>query len=171
MSRPIVVLCPHFAPDTAPTGEVITRIVEEFVAAGQRVHVVTSLPWYRAHEIEDGWTGRLVRRERTAWGSIIRVHPFPGKSKSNLARRALVFERLTRQVVVVRIDWLAHQPFAYATGGAGALGRVGDLARLATHLRRHLGQAFATLLQLALRYGCGELHAVFDCSGLAARSD
>lgn len=91
MSRPIVVLCPHFAPDAAPTGEVITRIVEEFVAAGQRVHVVTSLPWYRAHEIENGWTGRLVRRERTAWGSIIRVHPFPGKSKSNLARRALGF--------------------------------------------------------------------------------
>jgi colanic acid biosynthesis glycosyl transferase WcaI len=91
MSRPIVVLCPHFAPDTAPTGEVITRIVEEFVAAGQRVHVVTSLPWYRAHEIESGWSGRLVRREVMPWGSVIRVHPFPGKSKSNLARRALGF--------------------------------------------------------------------------------
>ena len=91
MSRPIVVLCPHFAPDTAPTGEVITRIVEEFVTAGQRVHVVTSLPWYRAHEIESGWTGRLVRREVTSWGSVIRVHPFPGKSKSNLVRRAMGF--------------------------------------------------------------------------------
>lgn len=91
MSRPIVVLCPHFAPDTAPTGEVITRIVEEFVAAGQVVHIVTSLPWYRSHSIEEGWTGRLVRREVTSWGSITRVHPFPGKSKSNLLRRALGF--------------------------------------------------------------------------------
>ncbi len=91
MSRPIVVLCPHFAPDTAPTGDVITRIVQEFVAKGQRVHVVTSLPWYRTHSIETGWTGRLVRREKTAWGSIIRVHPFPGKSKSNLLRRAIGF--------------------------------------------------------------------------------
>jgi colanic acid biosynthesis glycosyl transferase WcaI len=70
---------------------VITRIVQEFVAKGQRVHVVTSLPWYRTHAIESGWTGRLVRREKTAWGSIIRVHPFPGKSKSNLLRRAIGF--------------------------------------------------------------------------------
>lgn len=91
MSRPIIVLCPHFAPDTAPTGDVITRIVHEFVGTGQRVHVVTSLPWYRTHAIETGWTGRLVRREKTAWGSIIRVHPFPGKSKSNLLRRAIGF--------------------------------------------------------------------------------
>ena len=91
MSRPIVVLVPHFAPDTAPTGEVITRIVDEFIAAGRRIHIVTSLPWYRTHAIEEGWTGRLVRRERTAWGSIIRVHPFPGKSKSNLLRRAVGF--------------------------------------------------------------------------------
>jgi colanic acid biosynthesis glycosyl transferase WcaI len=91
MSRPIVVLVPHFAPDTAPTGEVITRIVDEFIAAGRRIHIVTSLPWYRTHAIEEGWSGRLVRRERTAWGSIIRVHPFPGKSKSNLLRRAIGF--------------------------------------------------------------------------------
>lgn len=87
----IVVLCPHFAPDTAPTGAVMTRIVEEFVAAGEQVHVVTALPWYRSHAIDDGWGGRLVRRETTAWGTITRVHPFPGKSKSNLVRRALGF--------------------------------------------------------------------------------
>ena len=84
MKRPIVVLCPHFAPDTAPTGDVITRIVDEFVRAGERVHVVTALPWYRNHAIEDGWSGRLIRREKTSFGSIIRIHPFPGKSKSNL---------------------------------------------------------------------------------------
>lgn len=91
MNRPIVVLVPHFAPDTAPTGEVITRIVDEFIAAGRRIHIVTALPWYRTHSIEEGWTGRLIRRERTEWGSIIRVHPFPGKSKSNLLRRAIGF--------------------------------------------------------------------------------
>jgi len=91
VKRPIVVLCPHFAPDTAPTGEVITRIVDEFIAAGEKVHIVTALPWYRTHAIEEGWSGRLVRREKTTWGSIIRVHPFPGKSKSNLLRRAIGF--------------------------------------------------------------------------------
>jgi colanic acid biosynthesis glycosyl transferase WcaI len=87
----IVVLCPHFVPDNAPTGTVMTRIVEELAALGYRVHVVTALPWYRTHAIEPGWTGRLVRRERTAWGSITRVHPFPGDDKSNLLRRGVGF--------------------------------------------------------------------------------
>lgn len=89
--RPVVVLCPHFAPDTAPTGDVITTIVHGMAERGRRVHVVTALPWYRAHAIEDGWTGRPVRREKTPWGSVIRVHPFPGKSKTNLLRRAVGF--------------------------------------------------------------------------------
>ena len=87
----LVVLCPHFAPDLAPTGVVMTRIVTELAARGHELHVVTSLPWYRNHAIEQGWGGRLWRTEKTEWGSIIRVHPFPGKSKSNLLRRALGF--------------------------------------------------------------------------------
>ena len=53
--RPLIVLCPHFAPDTAPTGTVMTRIVAELVERGHRVHVVTSLPWYRNHCIDPGW--------------------------------------------------------------------------------------------------------------------
>lgn len=87
----LVVLCPHFAPDLAPTGVVMTRIVNELAARGHELHVVTSLPWYRNHAIEPGWGGRLWRTEKTEWGSIIRVLPFPGKSKSNLLRRALGF--------------------------------------------------------------------------------
>ncbi|MET0578112.1 MAG: glycosyltransferase family 4 protein [Ilumatobacteraceae bacterium] len=89
--RRVVVLCPHFDPDTAPTGVVMSRIVHELVARGHEVHVVTSLPWYRTHAIEAGWTGRLVRREATRWGSISRVHPFPGDDKTDLLRRALGF--------------------------------------------------------------------------------
>lgn len=86
-----MVLCPHFAPDLAPTGVVMTRIVTELAARGHELHVITALPWYRNHAIEPGWGGRLWRTEKTEWGSIIRVHPFPGKSKSNLFRRALGF--------------------------------------------------------------------------------
>jgi colanic acid biosynthesis glycosyl transferase WcaI len=87
----IVVLCPHFAPDTAPTGTVMTRIVHELAALGHELHVVTALPWYREHQIEDGWSGTLARTESTTWGSITRVHPFPGDDKSNLLRRAAGF--------------------------------------------------------------------------------
>lgn len=87
----IAVLCPHFAPDTAPTGVVFTRIVHELAELGHELHVITTLPWYREHAIEDEWRGKLVRRESTPWGSITRVHPFPGSDKRNLLRRAVGF--------------------------------------------------------------------------------
>jgi len=87
----LAVLCPHFEPDTAPTGDVMTRIVHELAARGHELHVVTSLPWYRTHAIEPGWEGRWIRRETTPWGSITRVNPFPGGDKTNLVRRALGF--------------------------------------------------------------------------------
>ena len=86
----IVVLCPHFAPDVAPTGEVITRIVLGLADRGHELHVVTALPWYLHHHVEPEWQGRLVRRERTAWGSITRVHPFP-TDKRSIPRRAAAF--------------------------------------------------------------------------------
>jgi len=87
----IAVLCPHFRPDTAPTGAVITRIVDELAALGHEIHVTTSLPWYRSHAVEPGWQGRWVQRERTEWGSITRINPFAGADKRNLARRAAGF--------------------------------------------------------------------------------
>lgn len=87
----IAVLCPHFDPDTAPTGVVMTRIVVELAALGHELHVVTSLPWYRSHAVEPGWKVRGYRRETTEWGSITRVNPFPGDDKRNLVRRAAGF--------------------------------------------------------------------------------
>lgn len=87
----ILALCPHFEPDTAPTGTVMTRIVGELAARGHELHVVTSLPWYAGHRVDTGWDGRWVRTETTDWGSVTRVHPFPGDDKSNLVRRAIGF--------------------------------------------------------------------------------
>jgi colanic acid biosynthesis glycosyl transferase WcaI len=87
----LVVLCPHFAPDTAPTGTVMTRIVDELVELGVEVHVVTSLPWYAAHAVEPEWRGRTVRTDTVAWGSITRISPFAGADKRNLVRRAIGF--------------------------------------------------------------------------------
>lgn len=87
----IVVVCPHFAPDIAPTGVVMTRIVAEWTAAGHEVHVVTALPWYRRHRVEESWRGRLWRTEVTPWGSVRRLHPLSTRSKSNIVGRALGF--------------------------------------------------------------------------------
>lgn len=86
----LVVLCPHFDPDTAPTGVVISRIVRELVARGHEIEVVTSLPWYEHHKVDPAYGGRLVRRCETRWGSITRVHPFPSP-KDDILRRAVAF--------------------------------------------------------------------------------
>src|SRR5258705_11065917 len=90
----ILVVCPHFAPDVAPTGDVITSIATELAARGHHLHVVTALPWYRHHRIEEGWTGRVVRDQTTDWGSITRVHPFP-TDKRNIPAPALAFGGFT----------------------------------------------------------------------------
>jgi colanic acid biosynthesis glycosyl transferase WcaI len=90
----ILVICPHFDPDPAPTGVVISEIVRNLVDRGHEVEIVTSLPWYRNHDVEPGWSGRLWRTERTTWGRVTRVHPFPG-NKSNLVSRAAGFAGFT----------------------------------------------------------------------------
>lgn len=90
----LLVLCPHFAPDVAPTGEVMTSIASELVARGHRLHVVTSLPWYEHHRVEAGWEGRAIRHEDTDWGRITRVNPFP-TDKRNIPARALAFAGFT----------------------------------------------------------------------------
>lgn len=90
----LLVLCPHFDPDMAPTGVVMSRIAMELVERGHRLHVVTALPWYQRHAIEPGWEGQLVRTERTSWGRISRVHPFP-TDKRNIPARGLAFGGFT----------------------------------------------------------------------------
>jgi colanic acid biosynthesis glycosyl transferase WcaI len=90
----LTLVCPHFSPDVAPTGEVITRIADELIERGHRLHVVTALPWYREHRIEPGWEGSLLRTEHRPWGAISRVHPFP-TDKTNIPARAAAFGGFT----------------------------------------------------------------------------
>jgi len=90
----VLVLCPHFDPDAAPTGVVMTEIAGRLIDLGHELEIVTSLPWYTDHRIEPGWGRRLWRSERTAWGRIIRVHPFP-TNKTNIPARALGFAGFT----------------------------------------------------------------------------
>lgn len=130
----IVVLGPHFVPDTAPTGTVLTRIVEELATHGHELHVVTSLPWYRAHRIEPGWSGRLVRTEQVEWGTITRVHPFPGDDKSNLVRRAVGFLGFSALAGVAALragGWFRRADAVFAMSPPLTLGLTGwAVARL-----------------------------------------
>ncbi len=123
----ILVLCPHFAPDTAPTGTVMTAIVDGWVAAGHEVHVVTSLPWYRHHAVEPGWTGRPVRTERTSWGSVRRVHPFP-TDKTNIPARAAGFAALTSLLTLGAVFRRAKVDVVMAMSPPLTLGLAGWVA-------------------------------------------
>ena len=96
----LLVICPHFDPDVAPTGVVMTRIAHELIERGHRLHVVTSLPWYQHHAIDPGWDGQLIRTEQTEWGRISRVHPFP-TDKRNIPARALAFGGFTALATMV----------------------------------------------------------------------
>jgi putative colanic acid biosynthesis glycosyltransferase WcaI len=122
----LLVLCPHFAPDAAPTGEVMTSIVTELVARGHRLHVVSALPWYVDHRIEEGWTGRIVRHQDTDWGRITRVHPFP-TDKGNIPARAMAFGGFTALVAGMALT--AQRPDAVlAMSPPLTLGAAGWLA-------------------------------------------
>jgi len=130
----VIVLCPHFEPDTAPTGTVMTRIVHELAALGHEIHVVTSLPWYRRHRIEPGWTGRWIRTQRVEWGTITRVHPFPGDDKGDLVRRAAGFAGFTvlAGVAAVRAGgWFRNADIVLAMSPPLTLGLTGRLVGLA----------------------------------------
>jgi colanic acid biosynthesis glycosyl transferase WcaI len=95
----VLVLCPHFAPDVAPTGEVMTAIAGALAERDHRLHVVTSLPWYRHHAVEPEWSGRPWRTEATDWGWITRLHPFP-TDKTNIPARAVAFAGFTGMAAV-----------------------------------------------------------------------
>ncbi len=90
-----LLITPHFAPDTAPTGHVFTKIVEELALRGHEIEVITSLPWYTDHRVEPGWEGRSIRKEDTPWGLVKRIHPFPVADKTSIPRRALAFGAFT----------------------------------------------------------------------------
>lgn len=87
----LVVITPHFAPDVAPTGSVMTRIVHELAELGHTIEVITALPWYRDHAVEAAFAGKLIRYEDVRWGRITRLYPFPATDKRALIRRAAAF--------------------------------------------------------------------------------
>jgi len=123
----IAVLCPHFAPDVAPTGEVITRIVVELAALGHELHVVTALPCYRNHAVEPGWDGQLVRHETVSWWRITRLHPFP-TDKGNLPARAVAFGVFTLAVAVEATLNRFHPEVILAMSPPLTLGLAGVVA-------------------------------------------
>ena len=123
----LLVICPHFDPDVAPTGVVMSRIAHELISRGHRLHVVTSLPWYQHHAIDPGWDGQLVRTEKTEWGRISRVHPFP-TDKRNIPARALAFGGFTALATLVGMSSRVRPDAVLAMSPPLTLGMAGRIA-------------------------------------------
>ncbi len=87
----IAAFVPHFWPDTAPTGDVATQLVEQWAQAGHLIDVITTLPHYERHAVEPAWRGRLARQQVTEWGSVLRLSPCLLGGKANVAARAVSF--------------------------------------------------------------------------------
>jgi len=104
----LLVITPHLSPDTAPTGLIVSRLVDEFNKAGHEVHVVTSLPWYRQHRVEEEWRGRFFRANSERQLKVVRLTPFAVK-KSSLFGRALGFGAFSITATFAGV--LARGPF------------------------------------------------------------
>ena len=86
----LLVITPHFLPDTAPTGTIITELTQQWCEQGHEIHVITSLPWYEEHKVAADWKKGFIDRELHDSLRITRLHPFPF-NKSSFFLRALGF--------------------------------------------------------------------------------
>ena len=82
----LLVITPHFEPDTAPTGIIVSSLVEQWLEQGHQIEVITSLPWYEKNEVENQWKGRLLRKEEKESLTVTRLHPFPQDKNKLLLR-------------------------------------------------------------------------------------
>lgn len=105
----LLLLCPHFEPDLhAATGEVMSKFVHALHDRGHQIDVVTSLPWYQHHDVwpewrETPWIRRPWRTEKTEFGRVVRVWPFP-TDKSNIPARAVGFGGFTGLVTAAALS-------------------------------------------------------------------
>ena len=99
----LLVISPHLEPDTAPTGVIVSAILEELNQLGNEIHAVTSLPWYEKHEVEKNWKGKglqkFIRTDNEKYGRVTRCYPFPA-SKKSLIKRGLGFIGFTAMAAI-----------------------------------------------------------------------
>ena len=103
MSMRLLVITPHFEPDTAPTGIIVSSLVEQWLEQGHQIEVITSLPWYEKNEVENQWKGRLLRKEEKESLTVTRLHPFP-QDKNKLLLRIFGFLAFSFLALIISLS-------------------------------------------------------------------
>ena len=130
----LLVITPHFEPDTAPTGIIVTSLVEQWAKQGHQIEVITSLPWYEKHEIEKSWKGRLIRIEEKESVTVTRLHPFP-QDKNKLFRRLMSFLAFSFLAAIVSLFKKGPFDNVLVLSPPLTLGNVGKVAALRHHCK------------------------------------
>ena len=127
MSMRLLVITPHFEPDTAPTGIIVTSLVEQWLEQGHQIEVITSLPWYEKHEVENHWKGRLFRKEEKELLTVTRLHPFP-QDKNKLLRRLFGFLAFSFLALIASVSKKGPFDTVVVLSPPLTLGTVGKVA-------------------------------------------
>lgn len=87
----ILLLSTYFRPDVASTGVIMTKLVDEFIANGHEVTVLTSVPHYDTNRIWPEYSGRLWFTEQQRRLRIHRIYTYVAKNKANVLDRLLAY--------------------------------------------------------------------------------
>lgn len=85
----ILLLSTYFRPDIASTGVIMSKLADEFVAKGNQVSVLTSVPHYSTNRIWPEYSGKMLFHERSGAMNIYRLYTHVARDKGNVMQRVL----------------------------------------------------------------------------------
>lgn len=87
----ILLLSTYFRPDVASTGVIMSKLVDEFLARGHQVTVVTSVPHYASNRVWPEYSRQLIYTEVSGSLRIHRLFTYVPNDKSNVLQRLLAY--------------------------------------------------------------------------------
>lgn len=87
----ILLLSTYFRPDLASTGVIMAKLVDEFVAKGHEMTVLTSVPHYDINRVWPEYSGKLVYSQDYPSVRIHRLYTYVAQDKANVAQRLLAY--------------------------------------------------------------------------------
>src|SRR5207248_2817881 len=87
----ILILSAYFRPDVASTGVIMSKLADEFVAAGHEVTVITSVPHYDKNRIWPEYSTRLMYREQRDSMLVYRLYTYIADDKASVLKRIAAY--------------------------------------------------------------------------------